>query len=415
MATKNDIILSKLIDVQMDPKRAYDELSATVGRGVMVFRYQTSPRLPKPIGQRMHLRGTKFVTLDVSGRETLYADPTGARKEHSDRTQHEMLLRTCYAVANAHKGKPSASPSATPTPVPTPPVPAPVPQGPKDSFDVAVERYLTAIAKMRDFVKARSNFDPLDSYRLEEDGIKLLAEGLPVEGLLCSIAAAWSKDSRSQFTEQTGITLDFDYQAWGRANGAPKELPGESEYLYRVLKAGVFAYCHGPSQIGKSYGLKYAAERLAVDAAKDGVLDFDYYETCVPGAMPSALKGKFVGPDHYVDSSAKKAYRNSGLFNIDEIDFGEPDVLGAINNSVTNGVWHCDVTGERIVKADWFRMAATANTLGNGTDKRFQRNVIDGATQERFRLGRIEFKHDRQIASKIAADQVAAAKQRMAA
>ena len=44
--------------------------------------------------------------------------------------------------------------------------------------------------------------------------------------------------------------------------------------------------------------------------------------------MPSALKGKFAGPDHYVDPSAKKAYRNGGLFNIDEIDFGEPDVLG---------------------------------------------------------------------------------------
>lgn len=404
MATKNDIILSKLIDVQMDPKRAYDELSATVGRGVMVFRYQTSPRAPKPIGERMFLRGTKFVTVDSFGTETVYADPTGARKEHSDRTQHEMLLRTCYAVANAHKGKPSASPSATPSPTPVP-TPPPVPQGPKDSFDVAVERYLAAIAKMRNFVAARNNFDPLDSYRLEEDGIKLLAEGCPVEGLLCSIAAAWSKDSRSQFTEQTGISLDFDYQAWGRANGAPKELPGESEYLYRVLKAGVFAYCHGPSQIGKSYGLKYAAKRLKLD----------YYETCIPGAMPSALKGKFVGPDHYVDSNAKKAYRNGGLFNIDEIDFGEPDVLGSINNSVTNGEWHCDVTGDIIVKDDFFRLAATANTLGNGTDKRFQRNVIDGATQERFRLGRIEFKHDRQIASKIAADQVAAAKQRMAA
>ena len=268
-----------------------------------------------------------------------------------------------------------------------------------------MDEYLKAVAKLRTFVKARSNFDPLDSYRLEEDGIKLLAEGLPIAGVLCSITASWSTDTRDQFTGQTGISLEFDYQAWGRANGAPENLPGESEYLYRTLKAGVFAYCHGPSQIGKSYGLKYAAERL----------ELDYCETCVPGAMPSAIKGKFVGPDHYVDSSAKLSYRGGGLFNIDEIDFGEPDVLGSINNAVTNGVWHCDVTGDTIMRHSNFRLAATANTLGQGTDKRFQRNVIDGATQERFRLGRIQFKHDPQIARKIAADQIAAAKIRIAA
>jgi hypothetical protein len=392
--TKNEAVNAALSCVRNNPREAYKFLAAEVGVAPLKYTYNFSgSRFPRKLGS--------VVDPDLKA-----SDPTGAKKAHRERTQHEMCLRHCYAVANERRKHPRPTPdnstpepepetSPEPTPSPTPPEPVP-----SNDFERDCAEWLKWCAKAREFVAARNNFDPLASYRLEEDGIRLLAEGLPIDGLKMSVCASWSADSRAQL----GVK-DFDYQAWGRANGAPDDLPGEAEYLYRVLKAGVFAYCHGPSQIGKSYGLKYAAKRL----------ELEYYETCIPGCMPSALKGKYVGPSEYVDSNAKKAYRDGGLFNIDEIDFGEPDVLGSINNSVTNGVWHCDVTGDIINKSGKFRLAATANTLGQGTDKRFQRNVIDGATQERFRLGRIEFKHDPTIAARIARAQIEAARERMAA
>ena len=135
---------------QMDPKLAYRRALPPLGRRRLVFRYQTSPATPSrwaskhvPAGNEVrHHRRAGY------GDSSLPAIPPGRARSIPIARSTRCCFRTCYASANAHKGKPDRCPDSegdSPS-VPTPPT---VPQAPKDSFDVAVERYLAAIVKMR--------------------------------------------------------------------------------------------------------------------------------------------------------------------------------------------------------------------------------------------------------------------------
>jgi hypothetical protein len=90
-----------------------------------------------------------------------------------------------------------------------------------------------------------------------------------------------------------------------------------------------------------------------------------------------------------------KAFKDGGLFNMDEIDAGNANVLVVLNSALSNGFVETPA-GDMIYKHPNFRFTATANTVGTGaTSKYVGRNKLDSATLDRFAV--LNFELDDEI------------------
>jgi cobaltochelatase CobS len=88
------------------------------------------------------------------------------------------------------------------------------------------------------------------------------------------------------------------------------------------------------------------------------------------------------------------AFRDGGVFNMDEIDAGNANVLVVLNSALSNGFVETP-SGEMIYKHKDFRFCATANTVGRGaTAKYVGRNKLDSATLDRFAVINFDLDED---------------------
>jgi len=100
------------------------------------------------------------------------------------------------------------------------------------------------------------------------------------------------------------------------------------------------------------------------------------------------------------------AFRDGGLFNLDEIDAGNPNVLVVLNSAISNGFIETP-DGNMLTKHDNFRMACTANTVGTGANTKYVgRNKLDAATLDRFAL--VHFELDEELEEKLSGDKALA-------
>jgi|KBSMisStandDraft_5_1062788.scaffolds.fasta_scaffold89797_2 hypothetical protein len=152
-----------------------------------------------------------------------------------------------------------------------------------------------------------------------------------------------------------------------------------SDYVAALVAANVPVWLHGPAGTGKSSAARYAADKAGLD----------YYEVNLAGAMASAIKGKDRLKE-FVASEFARAYEFGGLICLEEFDAAHPTVATAINNAIAGDHFSNDADGRTIARHPDFRIVATANTLGTGATKEFNgRMKLDGATLDRFRMGRV--------------------------
>jgi hypothetical protein len=85
----------------------------------------------------------------------------------------------------------------------------------------------------------------------------------------------------------------------------------------------------------------------------------------------------------YRSTGFRQAFEHGGIFLLDEVDAGNPNVLLAINSGLSNGF--IEFPDTTIHKHETFRLIATANTYGTGADMQYVgRNKLDMATLNRF-------------------------------
>lgn len=143
----------------------------------------------------------------------------------------------------------------------------------------------------------------------------------------------------------------------------------------------------GPAGSGKNFTL----EQIAWD------LEMDFYFT---NSVQQEYKitGFIDAGGMYHETEFYKAFKNGGLFFLDEMDASIPEVLVLLNAAIANGYF--EFPNGRITANEKFRIVAAGNTVGNGADEQYTgRLVLDQATLDRFAI--IEFDYSLMVEMKI--------------
>jgi MoxR-like ATPase len=103
----------------------------------------------------------------------------------------------------------------------------------------------------------------------------------------------------------------------------------------------------------------------------------------------------------YVRSKFVRAYEEGGVVLLDELDAADNNVLMIVHAALANGLWDIPLRGEGappLVRHDNFIVIAAANTHGHGADRVYVgRQQLDGATLDRFAMGRLEVDYDEEM------------------
>jgi len=139
----------------------------------------------------------------------------------------------------------------------------------------------------------------------------------------------------------------------------------------------------GPAGSGKNVAVKQVSDALGLHM---------YYTNNASNEFK--LTGFIDAGGNYRDTEFYKAFKNGGVFFLDEIDNSDPSALIVINSALANG--YMAFPHETIDRHPDFRIIAAANTWGKGSDLQYVgRNALDAATLDRF--DNIFFDYDKKL------------------
>lgn len=165
------------------------------------------------------------------------------------------------------------------------------------------------------------------------------------------------------------------------------------ETILKVVSSGCNLILTGMAGSGKSHTVSQVAKAL----------DIPFHSMSVSmQTTKSDLLGFVDANGVYRSNGFISAFRNGGLFNLDEIDASNANILVVLNSAISNGFLELP-NGEMVTKHDDFRMVATANTFGTGANTKYVgRNKLDAATLDRFAV--IKFDVDEELEEKLCGD-----------
>lgn len=168
-------------------------------------------------------------------------------------------------------------------------------------------------------------------------------------------------------------------------------LPEEFEQIMHLVSLRKNIMLVGPTGCGKTHVASSVA-RARTDNNNFGSISVTY------GMSKSDLLGLYVpmgesGQFVYVPSTFVHLYENGGTFLIDEMDNGDPNTFGIINQASSNNEFWLPIRPERphVKRHPDFVLIAAANTYGTGADMQYVgRAQLDRATLDRFKSGVVE-------------------------
>ena len=174
----------------------------------------------------------------------------------------------------------------------------------------------------------------------------------------------------------------------------PKPAPDEGEHmafgdLVRLITLRLNVLLAGPAGSGKTSGAERASKKMQLA----------FYPQSV-GAQTSLaqLMGYMDAQGKYVRTIFRDAFEKGGVFLLDEIDAGNPNVLTALNSALANE--YCSFPDLVVKKHPDFICIAAGNTWGSGADRLYVgRNQLDAATLDRF--AKVVWDYDEKLEVKI--------------
>ncbi len=157
----------------------------------------------------------------------------------------------------------------------------------------------------------------------------------------------------------------------------------EYDTIKACIENDIPVYLVGPAGSGKNHTL----QQIATD------LELDFYFT---NAVQQEFKitGFIDAGGIYHETEFYKAFKDGGLFFLDEMDASIPEVLVLLNAAIANRYF--DFPNGKIFAHPEFRIVAAGNTVGDGADEQYTgRLTLDQSSLDRFAV--IEFDYDRNI------------------
>lgn len=160
------------------------------------------------------------------------------------------------------------------------------------------------------------------------------------------------------------------------------------EMIKACIDNDIPVYLAGPAGSGKNYTLEQISWELGLEFYFTNSVQQEY-----------KLTGFIDAGGVYHETEFYKAFKNGGIFFLDEMDASIPEVLVLLNAAIANKYF--EFPNGRIKAHKNFRVVAAGNTVGSGADEMYTgRLVLDQATLDRFAI--IDFDYDRNIEMHIA-------------
>ncbi|HJA42065.1 MAG TPA: AAA family ATPase [Firmicutes bacterium] len=151
------------------------------------------------------------------------------------------------------------------------------------------------------------------------------------------------------------------------------------EKVLKLVEHDIPTMLVGPAGSGKNVCIKQVADTLGLEM---------YYTNNVSNEFK--ITGFVDAGGVYHETEFYKAFKNGGVFFLDEIDSSDPSALIILNSAISNG--YVTFPHERVDRHPDFRCIAAANTWGNGRDFQYVgRNALDAASLDRFVSVRFDY------------------------
>ena len=162
------------------------------------------------------------------------------------------------------------------------------------------------------------------------------------------------------------------------------------EEILKIVSKNVPLMLTGPAGAGKNYTLEQVAKALNLPFYFTNAITQEY-----------KLTGFIDAGGKYQETQFYKAFKEGGLFFLDEVDASVPEALIILNSAIANGYF--DFPNGRVDAHKDFRVVCAGNTYGTGADMVYVgRNALDGATLDRFAV--IDFDYDEEVEKQLAYD-----------
>lgn len=170
----------------------------------------------------------------------------------------------------------------------------------------------------------------------------------------------------------------------------------EFETIYKLIRLGLPVMLIGPTGSGKSVCAGQVAKALGMPMYYTNNASEEY-----------KLLGFTDAHGKYKETQFYKAFKDGGLFFLDEIDNSHPSALLSLNSAIgatSNGnIYMAFEDGQYTEAHPNFRIIAAANTWGNGANRMYcGRSELDSSSLDRFI--QIYFDYDPKIEKSIIKD-----------
>ena len=234
-----------------------------------------------------------------------------------------------------------------------------------------------------------------------QSGGGMLTKSVVIEGYRIKFDTSYNILSIEQEYETAGkkVTNTSKISESIKAEIAKKELeevlekpvwkdPGEVfhskfDMIKTCVENKIPVYLAGPAGSGKNHTLEQVAKVLGLEFYFTNSVQQEY-----------KLTGFIDAGGNFHETEFYKAFKNGGLFFLDEMDASIPEVLVLLNAAIANGYF--EFPNGKITAHEDFRVVAAGNTVGSGADEAYTgRMVLDQATLDRFAI--IDFGYDLKI------------------
>lgn len=168
-------------------------------------------------------------------------------------------------------------------------------------------------------------------------------------------------------------------------SGEVKRLDGIQHAVFPTVLVGIGEreplWLVGPAGTGKSTIAEQAAQAIGLDFSS---------KSCSAQTTETSLLGYMSATGEYVGTEFRKRYEYGGVFLLDEVDNGNPNVLTVLNSALSNTFMA--FPDGMVTRHKDFVLVATANTFGNGATAEYVgRNPIDKAFVDRFSMVEVNY------------------------